>query len=241
MVKKPAFTLAEILVTLGVIGIIAAMTLPMFTRNYNFYIRQQQFKKAYAAMNIAVQKTQIDMGEGVRCFYDTLDKGTSNWNKSDCYWFYSELVKNLNILKICKNKARENGCLPQKGWRGGEVVYAEQQKQNISQEDAIIAFNNQCNGFNTDYINNKSTVYVTNSGFLFLPYASTFPSLLLDINGHKGPNKWGHDIFGFKFYKLNSKESVFKIMPSNMCSVLEEGGYYTTTFMEYLYGQSAEL
>jgi len=238
--KKVAFTLAEVLVTLGIIGIVAAMTLPMLAKNYQFYVRQQQFKKAYAAMSIAVQKTQIDMGESVRCYYDAMNKGTPARNRADCKWFYSELVKNLQLSKTCKNKARAGKCLPKNGWRGGEIVYAE--RQGGEDKDAAIEyFNSQCNGFNTDYIDNKSAVYVVNSGFLFLPYGSSFPTFLVDVNGHGGPNKWGHDIFSFKFMKLDSHESVFKMLPSNMCQALEEGGYYTTDFFNYLYGQNAEL
>ena len=52
---KKAFTLAEVLITLGIVGIVAALTIPMLAKNYQFYIRQQQFKKAYAALNIASQ------------------------------------------------------------------------------------------------------------------------------------------------------------------------------------------
>lgn len=31
---KPAFTLAEVLITLGVIGVVAAMTMPVLIQNY---------------------------------------------------------------------------------------------------------------------------------------------------------------------------------------------------------------
>ena len=90
---KPAFTLAEVLVTLGIIGIVAAMTLPMLAKNYQFYVRQQQFKKAYAALDIAVQKTQIDLGEGVKCYYgaDAVVSG----QRRDCNYFYFHLENKL--------------------------------------------------------------------------------------------------------------------------------------------------
>ena len=98
---KPAFTLAEVLVTLGVIGIVAAMTLPMLAKNYQFYVRQQQFKKAYAELSIAVQKTQIDMGEGVKCYYRYENHAAKvqgqhkEHNRTDCDFFYNELLNSF--------------------------------------------------------------------------------------------------------------------------------------------------
>lgn len=68
-----------------------------------------------------------------------------------------------------------------------------------------------------------------------------FPIFLLDINGLQGPNKWGHDIFVFQFEKAKQYDSVFTIKPSSICHPLDFGGYYAKHFMEYLYGQNAEL
>lgn len=244
-VKKPAFTLAEILVTLGVIGIVAAMTLPMLARNYQFYIRQQQFKKAYAALNIAVQKAQIDVGEGVRCHYG---KGVADERLSitdDCSWFYPELAKILNILKTCEGNALEDGCLA-KGFRGGDDVYSEVQ----GGDDKVAAkehFVKNCGGFTTERIINKATVFLTNSGFSITPYQGRTsrvddytPYFILDINGLQGPNKWGYDIFILQFRKRNEFDSVFFINHATGCHALDKGGTYTKHFVEYLYGQNAE-
>ena len=65
--------------------------------------------------------------------------------------------------------------------------------------------------------------------------------MLIDVNGLKGPNKWGHDVFVLAFNKRNPKESVFYLKAHNGCMVLDEGGIYTTTFVDWLYGRSAEL
>ncbi len=45
-VKKHAFTLAEVLITLGIIGVVAAMTLPALVQNYNKKILETAFKKS---------------------------------------------------------------------------------------------------------------------------------------------------------------------------------------------------
>jgi len=236
--KKPAFTLAEILVTLGVIGIISAMTLPMLAKNYNFYIRQQQFKKAYAALEIAVQKTQIDMGEGVRCFY--LNNSWIEDNMKGCSYFYSELTKNLQLLKVCEGNALRDGCIP-KNIRGLEEVYKDSTGESLPSAQV-----SGCHGFLQNQIYNSATAYVFNS-FVVIPYyghSNEFRQMavfLIDINSHKGPNKWGHDIFLLQFDKKKETDSVFKIEPCIRCHPIDKGGYYTKTFIEYLYGRNAEL
>ncbi len=44
---KKAFTLAEVLITLGVIGVVAAMTMPSLVANYQKKVWVNQLKKLY--------------------------------------------------------------------------------------------------------------------------------------------------------------------------------------------------
>ena len=46
--KKCAFTLAEVLVTLGIIGVVAALTFPVMMSNYRENVFKVQFKNAYS-------------------------------------------------------------------------------------------------------------------------------------------------------------------------------------------------
>ena len=243
--KKPAFTLAEVLVTLGIIGIVAAMTLPMLAKNYQFFIRQQQFKKAYAALSAAVQKTQIDMGEGVECIIIT-DK----WNEHirDCDLFYDELTKNLEVAKICRGNAYEKKCFAPE-MRNGTDVYVEVQGGE-DKDAAKQEYSSACGGFGKQKLN-QTPVYVYRAGFTLIPYytysaapvgrLTTTNRFIIDINAQQGPNKWGHDMFLFVFEKQKKYDSVFTIKPSSTCHALDFGGYYTKHFFEYLYGQNAEL
>ena len=43
--KIRAFTLAEVLITLGIIGIVAAMTFPILMTKYNYKITETRLKK----------------------------------------------------------------------------------------------------------------------------------------------------------------------------------------------------
>ena len=53
--RRAAFTLAEVLITLGIIGVVAAMTLPALIQNYQKQVLLTQLKKNYAILNQAVQ------------------------------------------------------------------------------------------------------------------------------------------------------------------------------------------
>lgn len=51
--SKRAFTLAEILVTLGIIGIVAALTIPNAVKKYQDVAYKAAYKRAYSALNQA--------------------------------------------------------------------------------------------------------------------------------------------------------------------------------------------
>ena len=58
-----AFTLSEVLITLGIIGIIAAMTLPAIIGNYNKKVTVQKLKQTYSILQQAVLLSQMENGE----------------------------------------------------------------------------------------------------------------------------------------------------------------------------------
>jgi len=59
---KKAFTMAEVLVTLGVIGIVASMTLPIIIEKQQQLHTVQNLKKFYSVMHQAVLNSQLDNG-----------------------------------------------------------------------------------------------------------------------------------------------------------------------------------
>ena len=61
--RKIAFTLAEVLITLGIIGVVAAMTLPSLIQNYHEKQRVTQLKKAYSVMQNAFLMAQEEYGD----------------------------------------------------------------------------------------------------------------------------------------------------------------------------------
>ena len=62
MIKKKAFTLAEVLITLGVIGVVAAMTLPTLIQKYKRVVVETQLRREYALIANAVKWAEVDNG-----------------------------------------------------------------------------------------------------------------------------------------------------------------------------------
>lgn len=55
---KKAFTLAEVLITLGIIGVVAAITIPTLIANTNNQKYRSQFKKTVSTLSQAAKMSQ---------------------------------------------------------------------------------------------------------------------------------------------------------------------------------------
>lgn len=73
MKNTKAFTLAEVLITLGVIGIIAAMTIPTLIQSYRNHVVETRLKKVYSVMNQAIQRAEADFGAKELWEYERAD------------------------------------------------------------------------------------------------------------------------------------------------------------------------
>ena len=54
------FTLAEVLITLGIIGVVAAMTLPMLMANHRKQVTETRLAKFYSVINQAIKMAEVD-------------------------------------------------------------------------------------------------------------------------------------------------------------------------------------
>lgn len=61
--RKCAFTLAEVLITLGIIGVVAAMTLPALINNYKKAQTVSQLKASYSILSQAIKLSEVTNGE----------------------------------------------------------------------------------------------------------------------------------------------------------------------------------
>ena len=61
--RKLAFTLAEVLITLGIIGVVAAITLPTMIAKSKKRVVETQLKEYYSMMNQAFKLAENDYGD----------------------------------------------------------------------------------------------------------------------------------------------------------------------------------
>ena len=62
-IRRVAFTLAEVLTTIGIIGVVAAMTLPTLITQYKRQSAETKLKKFYSVINQAMQMSIAEYGE----------------------------------------------------------------------------------------------------------------------------------------------------------------------------------
>ncbi len=180
--KRKAFTLAEVLITLGIIGVLAAILIPNIVENYREKQFTSQLKKVYAALANAYEKTLVEYGE------------TYNWNlgtanSSDGANRLNELLlPNFRILNNCKT---DGGC-----WRNTEIKY----------------LNNTSSGLNISNNSAYSTAFVEGGMLLAFrvldancnlaigtgdEYGHVCAEVVVDVNGEKNPNAYGYDVHIF--------------------------------------------
>ncbi|HIS36858.1 TPA: prepilin-type N-terminal cleavage/methylation domain-containing protein [Candidatus Scatousia excrementigallinarum] len=90
------FTLAEVLITLGIIGIVAAMTLPTLVAKHRIIVTETALKKFYTNINQAVRLSVADNGETQ---YWTFADEAYNPEKIEA--FYNKYFK--DYLKVLEN------------------------------------------------------------------------------------------------------------------------------------------
>ena len=69
--RKTAFTLAEVLITLGIIGVVSAMTLPTLIESHNRQVVETRLEKFYSTINQAIVRAEVDFGDRSDWYQDT--------------------------------------------------------------------------------------------------------------------------------------------------------------------------
>lgn len=174
---KKAFTLAEVLITLGIIGVVAALTIPTLVNNY----RKKQFetglKKEYSVLLQALDMYKQDNETPLK--------------KEDCAThaaFKKAIQPYLKVLVDCgdfqsggyKGQCVQNGYYTQDKKYTYKTYSGNTANENLFDDGQII-------------LNDGSHLLFENPGGGSAVYVS------IDVNGYKKlPNKWGEDVFTFQ-------------------------------------------
>lgn len=187
--RKTAFTLAEVLITLGIIGIVAAMTMPNIIAGYEKKSTITSLKKSYTVLNQAFKQSEIDNGESINWEIGSFN-ATEYFAK---YW-----KPYLKILHIC-GTAEECGYSSNTPWYHSngspEGIHAILKNWR---ESVILADGTFMSGFTYAGMYDNPD---ENNSEEYSQGASS--QILVDINGGKKPNKFGRDVF--YFVRVNGK------------------------------------
>ena len=168
--KKAAFTLAEVLITLGVIGVVAAMTMPTLIKNYQQHETVNRLKETYSILYNAVRMSENENGllESWEIPNTSFDANTYTYGKT---FFEQYLKPYIKIAKECKYLSNE--C-----WA-----------------DKYTRTNGDINTFFSASSNYTYGVVLANGSVVGFWPRGTFCEIYIDLNGKKGPNKQGKDTF----------------------------------------------
>lgn len=193
---KHGFTLAEVLVTLGIIGVVSAMTIPTLYANYKKTVYVSQLKKSISTWEQAFQKMKAD--DGVDNISDTttfneIRSSYCDLNSSDYYCknFYSALGKYIKITNIAtagsinyKFKHIRKGATPiYPGGYNAKMIF-------LNDGSAIMSFRFR----KIPLVSRYSCSQIYQAGGKICQDCG---QMTIDINGLKGPNTNGRDIFDF--------------------------------------------
>lgn len=170
--KNRGFSLAEVLITLGIIGVISAMTIPGLLHRYQATKYRSQLMKTYSTLQQVIKKMDAE-GDSLdpttyksrdgELFYQTFQKYLSS--SIDCGNFYTNFGKGLP----CHNFS--DGSMAYKNYIGNKISSAYFDAGQLALPDGTLLL-----------FENMDGVFIS-----------------VDINGAgRLPNRWGYDLFTFQ-------------------------------------------
>ena len=188
---KKAFTLAEILITLGIVGIISALTIPTLIQNYKKQVLVNQLKKATSEIS---QGLQLMMAEDEVTSLTQINGAVSYCsyhNRFETDWHCIPLGKRfLSSFKGSRYVTNIQD-IPNYKWK-----YLNEEKYevpgivsaHILADGAMILWGEHWLG-DTLMTEDGHPLNREDIGYVML--------MTIDVNGFKGPNQWGRDLFYF--------------------------------------------
>ena len=182
---KVAFTLAEVLITLGIIGVVAAITLPVFIQKYQEKITVNKVIEVYSLLSNAYTSLLDE--------YGTPD----TWEDKTHLGIANMFAKKLDLGRICQPQSSA-GCYTSSieyktltGYVKDNATYLVGGQGQL--KDMFVTF------YMASYACRGWAQYSWSSVTESSPYWHMCGTIDVDINGSKMPNKWGVDLFSFIF------------------------------------------
>ena len=244
------FTMAEILLSLTIIGVVAAITLPSLTGNINERTWNTQRKALYARFSQAIALMPALNG------YGTLTEGDSSTSAEDTAaetFVTAGLSKVLKINNICDSEHLADCGIPDKitNMSGGTIASFPRTMSALNSMMVSMSYSNATDVYSYSQIDTKAAAFETANGESLAVYYNPFcvsdlastdredamqpkicANFIYDLNGTKGPNTVGKDI-GFITVLYPTDSAVAAPMPHIAAGEtglsLSEGSKYCTS------------
>jgi len=180
MFKKLGFTLAEVLITLGIIGVVAAMTIPVLIQKYREKVTIARLKTTQSILSNMIKMAEMEHG--------SMDGWVSNpENNYETLIAYAEkLIPYVKVALNCKTSDPGQKCM-----------YSGCYNRLSGICDGYFHGNR---GYNIRLFNGVS-IHMrpseSNWGFYTTKALIKF---YVDTNGSNKPNQWGVDLFCFVYH-----------------------------------------
>ncbi len=179
---RKAFTLAEVLITLAIIGVVAALTIPTVIRNYQERETVSALKKFYSQISQAFKLAEVENGA-----LSTWNWGTSSYNNETSADIYKLVAPHLKILKYCNTA--QTGCFG--------AYYKQLNEEPWSSGSAAVDWGGRAKARLADGM----SFWIANYTNEACETTQGCGEIFVDLNGNKAPNTLGRDAFVFSVMK----------------------------------------
>ncbi len=207
IIKKCAFTLAEVLITLGIIGVVAAITIPSLMAATQEASLVPKVKKTYSTLAQALKLASND--------YDTPGDFSLIFEEGkSASQITKELATYINGARYCDAGSSAKGCSDLNYKikyasliKNGNSNTAAQSSQIINSprivlmDGTVIAITSQGRGCGDYEASGAILNNGVNTGNMWHQIRSNCGEIFFDVNGPKRPNQFGVDAYGINVYQ----------------------------------------
>lgn len=207
IIKKCAFTLAEVLITLGIIGVVAAITIPSLMAATQEASLVPKVKKTYSTLAQALKLASND--------YDTPGDFSLIFEEGkSASQITKELATYINGARYCDAGSNAKGCSDLNYKikyasliKNGNSNTAAQSSQIINSprivlmDGTVIAITSQGRGCGDYEASGAILNNGVNTGNMWHQIRSNCGEIFFDVNGPKRPNQFGVDAYGINVYQ----------------------------------------
>ncbi len=195
------FTLTEVLITLVIVGVIAAITVPTLITKYQKEQTVTRLKKAYSTLSQTTLKAIADYGP-IKT-WDILDENSADTTK---IFVNKYITPYLNTAKPAQTREEGN-------WNT-TYYYMNGSRRDYDDSVFVRFYLSDGTSYTLSYVLNETVNRY---------------QVWVDINGDKKPNKIGRDIFLYYYNIINTPDLAGKFIPEGYGNersyMLEEGNY----------------